>query len=185
MNATKGELRKAIKEAKKALTTEEKSEAARRCFANVEQCGEFAAAQRVLVYNSLPDEISTAAFIEKWHERKQLFLPRVNGDELDILAFEPGQTEEGAFHIMEPTGDDCIDPMTLDLIIVPGVGFDRHGNRLGRGKGFYDRLLHNCRCPKIGVAYACQLQEAIPAEPHDVRMDAVVTDREILRFSTK
>ena len=64
----------------------------------------------------------------------------------------------------------------IDLIIVPGVGFDRQGNRLGRGKGYYDRLLP--RIPsayKIGICFPFQLVEEIPAEPFDIRMDEIVT----------
>jgi len=74
--------------------------------------------------------------------------------------------------IREPaTGCIEIPPDDLDLVLVPGVAFDLHGNRLGRGKGFYDRLLQNFRGTKCGIAFDEQIVEKIPAEKTDVRMD--------------
>ena len=68
----------------------------------------------------------------------------------------------------------------IDLIIVPGVAFDRQHNRLGRGKGFYDRLLSTLDVPKIGICYDFQLKDQIPAEPFDRKMDLIITEKEIL-----
>ncbi len=181
MAATKVDIRRDIKHRKQLLSEQEKADAARRCFDLLEQCPEFAAASNVLVYASLPDEISTAAFIDKWQSGKQLFLPRVNGDNLDILPYQPSATGKGAFGIEEPTGSDCHDIAEIDLVIVPGVAFDRSCNRLGRGRGFYDRLLCQARCPLIGVAYGLQIVEELPAEPHDIKMTAIVTEKEIIR----
>lgn len=130
----------------------------------------------------LPDEISTDEFISRWYGRKQIFLPRVNGDDLDILPYRPGDTAEGAFGIDEPTGNECRDISEIDLVVVPAMAFDRRGNRLGRGRGFYDRLLHNATCPLIGAAYAIQIVEHIPAEPHDIKIPTIVTDEETIRI---
>ena len=62
------------------------------------------------------------------------------------------------------------------------ISYDRRGNRLGRGRGFYDRLLHNATCPLIGAAYAIQIVEHIPAEPHDIKIPTIVTDEETIRI---
>ncbi len=70
-----------------------------------------------------------------------------------------------------------MDISEIDLVIVPAVAFDRHGNRVGRGKGYYDRLLENCRALTIGVGYEFQLVDEIDAEEHDIPLDFVVTDR--------
>ena len=67
----------------------------------------------------------------------------------------------------------------IDMVIVPGVGFDPKGNRLGRGKGFYDRLLKKIDAPFIGVAYDCQIAECIPALPHDVSMSLIISKSNI------
>ncbi len=69
----------------------------------------------------------------------------------------------------------------MELIVVPGVAFDRRGNRIGRGKGFYDRLLTETKATTVGVGYDFQLVDDIDSEPHDVVMDLVVTEHEIIR----
>lgn len=177
----KDEIRKAVKSMKRQLSDTEKAEAAERCFARVERREEFASARRILVYSSLPDEISTTRFLERWKEKKELFLPRVAGDNLEITAYRPEELAPGAFGISEPSALGTLDIREMDAVIVPGVAFDRSGNRLGRGKGYYDRLLAGSSCVKIGVGYQCQLlPDPLPAAPHDVRMDIVVTDRETL-----
>ena len=85
------------------------------------------------------------------------------------------------FGIGEPTGPEFTDLESIDMIIVPGVAFDSHGNRMGRGRGFYDRLLKSTpNAAKIGVGYDFQLLDTIPVEPHDVPMDCVITDHKSL-----
>ena len=181
--ATKDEIRRSVRQLKRHLSEKEKTDAAERCFAGIERCPEFAAARSVLVYASLPDEISTAAFIERWADRKELLLPRVNGDDLDILPYRREATAEGAFGITEPTGSDCRPIDDVDLVIVPGMAFDRQGNRLGRGRGYYDRLLHAASCPLIAAAYSVQIVDSVPAEPHDVKIPIIVTEKETIRTS--
>ncbi|MGM9859661.1 MAG: 5-formyltetrahydrofolate cyclo-ligase [Muribaculaceae bacterium] len=176
----KRQVRSAVKALKKALTAEQKILAAARVFDQVERLPQFVDARNVLIYYSLPDELSTVEAIERWSGFKNLFLPRVNGDELDILPYDPSRLFHGAYNIVEPTGDALVDVADIDLIIVPGVAFDRAGNRLGRGKGFYDRLLRNSRAVKVGVAYKCQIVESIPTDEFDIPMDIIVADNELI-----
>ncbi|MDE6668296.1 MAG: 5-formyltetrahydrofolate cyclo-ligase, partial [Muribaculaceae bacterium] len=129
----------------------------------------------ILMYHSLPDELSTRRFLDKWSGRKHFYLPRVNGVNLEILPYEQTRLELGSFHIEEPTGDDMVDPSQIEMMVIPGVAFDRRGNRMGRGKGFYDRLLQTAKATKIGVGYEFQLMDEIPTEEHDVPMDIVIT----------
>lgn len=174
-DASKAEIRRAMRQRKAMLSEAERRSEAEAVFAAVERTALFAAARRVMIYSSLPDELPTDSFINRWAARKQLFLPRVNGEELDVLPYRPGRLSRGAFNIDEPDGDDTVDPATLDLIIVPAVALDPAGNRLGRGKGFYDRLLRRTSAATIGVGFACQLLPDLPAEPHDVPLDLVIT----------
>ncbi len=90
----------------------------------------------------------------------------------------------GAFGVMEPSGRDLVAPAQLDLVVVPGVAFDRSGYRLGYGKGFYDRALHDttAKTVHVGLSYEFQLVGALPAEKHDIGMDLIVTEEHILRF---
>ncbi len=83
------------------------------------------------------------------------------------------------FGIGEPTGPVYTDLEAIELIIVPGVAFDRKGNRMGRGRGFYDRLLKTTpKALKIGVAYDFQMLDSIPVEPFDVKMDRIITEQQ-------
>ena len=173
----KREIRKWIKSRKLALTERERRIASEAVFAKVELTTAFIAAERILLYNSLPDELPTSDFIDKWASKKQLFLPRVNGEDLDILPYDKSHIKIGAFNIEEPQGDITAEPESMDLIIVPAVALDRNGNRLGRGKGFYDRLLSKTHATTIGIGYDFQLiPEGIPTEPHDIRLDMVITE---------
>lgn len=167
------------------LSEEEKSRAASEVFNRLEQCAAFLMADHILMYHSLPDELSTKEFLSKWDSRKRFYLPRVNGVNLEILPYDKSRLELGAFHIEEPVGDEITDPSCIELIIVPAVAYDRKGNRLGRGKGFYDRLLATSKAVKIGVGYDFQLVEEIPVEPHDIGMDYVITQKHYIVLHKK
>lgn len=173
----KDDIRSRVKARKSLLSPQEKAEAARRVFDRLERCAAFLLADNILMYHSLPDELSTHEFLEKWGNRKHFFLPRVNGVNLDILPYDRTRMALGAFHIEEPTGDDAADIAEIELIVVPGVAYDRLGNRVGRGKGYYDRMLASSKATKIGVGYDFQfLDEDIPAENHDETMDIIITE---------
>ena len=158
------------------LADEEKLSAAEAVFSRLENNAAFQLAEKILIYHSLPDELDTRRFLDKWKNRKKFFLPRVNGVNLEILPYEESRLEIGSFHIEEPSGDELHPVEEIEVIIVPGVAFDRKGHRLGRGKGYYDRLLQTAAATKIGVGYEFQLVEEIPVEPHDVRMDIIITE---------
>ena len=108
---------------------------------------------------------------------KRILLPVVVGDDLELRLYTgPEDLKPGAYGIEEPTGELFTDYADIDFIVVPGVAFDRNGNRLGRGKGYYDRLLP--RIPsahKAGICFPFQLVEEVPAEPFDIRMDEIIT----------
>lgn len=171
----KREIRRKIKALRTMLTEMEKRSAAQEVFDRLEKTAAFLLADKILMYHSLPDELLTHEFLSKWASRKHFFLPRVNGVDLEILPYEESRLELGSFHIEEPTGSNTVDPSEIELIVVPAVAYDRKGNRLGRGKGFYDRLLKSTKATKIGVGYEFQLYDELPTEPHDVGMDMVIT----------
>jgi len=177
----KDDIRVRIRAHKSLLSDSEKASAADRVFSQLENSAAFLLADRILLYHSLPDELSTLRFIDKWHTRKHFFLPRVNGVNLEILPYDRAHLKLGAFHIEEPEGDNICDPNDIELVVVPAVAYDRAGNRVGRGKGFYDRLLHDTPATKVGVAYDFQLVDEIDAEPHDVKVDIVITESSYIR----
>lgn len=179
----KSEIRRLIKARKLLLTDTEKRIAAENVFCQLEQTEAFIHAENILIYHSLPDELTTIEFIDRWSFRKRLYLPRVNGTDLEILPYDKSRLEAGAFNIKEPSGDCTADINVIDLIIVPAIAFDCHGNRVGRGKGFYDRLLSGCSILKIGIGYDFQLIEDIDAESHDVKVNMIITDRRQIMIS--
>ena len=142
----------------------------------------FRQASCIALYHALPGEVQTADFIEKWHKQKRLLLPIVKGNDLQLLLYAGKESVKiGAFGIWEPTEEcEVVPEEEIDLVIVPGVAFDRQHNRLGRGKGFYDRLLSTLSAPKIGICYDFQLKELIPIEPFDKKMDLILTEKETL-----
>lgn len=176
----KSDIRRKMKNLRMMLSEIEKADAADEVFTQLERTAAFMMADNILMYHSLPDELSTLRFLKKWHDRKHFFLPRVNGVNLEILPYEESRLELGSFHIEEPTGNDITDVDDIELMVIPAVAFDRKGNRLGRGKGFYDRLLKTSRATKIGVGYEFQLLDSIPCEPHDVPMDMVITQKTLI-----
>lgn len=172
----KDEIRRTIKARKTLLSEDEKLSAAERVFNLLERTADFMLADRILMYHSLPDELSTRAFIRKWSARKHFYLPRVNGVNLEILPYDESRLALGSFHIEEPTGNDTSSIDDIEMIVVPAVAYDRSGNRVGRGKGYYDRLLADSKARKVGVAYDFQVVDEIDADPHDVRVDVVITE---------
>lgn len=181
----KEEVRRRVGAQKSILSEAERADAADAVFRMLEKTAAFLMAENVLMYHSLPDELSTRRFIDRWSDRKHFFLPRVNGVDLDILPYDKTRLRLGAFHIEEPDGDDVRPVSTIDLVVVPGVGYDPQGNRVGRGKGYYDRLLSQTRATKIGVGYDFQMVDAIEAEEHDVKVDIVITDRHYVHVASR
>lgn len=178
----KKEIRRKIKALRTMLPEADKQSAAEEVFSRLEQTAAFMMAERILMYHSLPDELPTHAFLRKWSGTKRFYLPRVNGVNLEILPYEESRLELGSFHIEEPTGNETVDSSEIELIIVPAVAYDRQGNRLGRGKGFYDRLLATTKASKIGVGYDFQLVDSLPTEEHDVPMDIVITQSVVIKL---
>lgn len=171
----KKELRNRIKAFKKAHTSEQLIAQSEQILKRLEQHPVFQSASIVMLYHSLPDEVNTHAFIEKWRNSKRIILPTVVGDDIVPVELTPQTAFAiGDFNIQEPQDN----PYTgsYDLIVVPGVAFDKSGNRIGRGRGYYDRFLRqHPNAPKIGICFDFQLVEFVPTEPTDIRMDEVVT----------
>ncbi len=175
----KGEVRKGIRALKRAMTPEEKRSRSNLVMLRLQQSPAFAASRVALLYWSMDDEVQTHDFVERWYQKKTILLPCVDGDILRLRQYtgQACMTTGEQFGIGEPSGEEWTDLDAVDLIVVPGVAFDKHGNRMGRGRGFYDRLLASAtHATKIGLAYSFQLLDTIPTEPHDVPMDLVISD---------
>lgn len=174
----KKELRKIIAQKKKECSQEQLMAWSASLLRKLEVHPAFVQANIVLLYYSLPDEVQTHDFIERWKDKKQIILPVVVGPtELELRCYT-GKKDltKGAFGIEEPTGEPFNQFERIDLAVIPGVGFDSHGNRLGRGKGYYDRLLPRIKAPKIGICFKFQFVTDIPTDKFDCPMDQVITE---------
>lgn len=145
-------------------------------------------AHTILFYAPLPDELDVWLLLEKLLPSKICGLPafdasanayaarRVRNLEADIFT--------GKFGVSEPlAGCEEIPLARFDLALVPGVAFDLRGNRLGRGRGFYDRLLEKIRGVKCGVSYDFQLLETLPTEAHDAKVNFIATPTRCVKIT--
>lgn len=135
-------------------------------------------------YLSLPDEVVTHTLVQQaWSLGKQLAAPVVNQAK-NIMRFHriDHQTplQPGALGILEPRDSQTVSAEDLDLLLIPGVGFDESGFRLGFGRGYFDRFLQSCKAFRMGLAYEAQLTPALPASTWDVPMDCIVTEKRII-----
>lgn len=175
----KQELRKQIRAAKKAVPYSEKCNRSIPIMNKVEQLLQFQQAHTILLYWSMEDEVQTHDFVNRWYKEKTILLPCVDGDDLRLRQYTgPECLVSGEqFGIGEPTGPEYTELEKVEMIIVPGVAFDTHNNRMGRGRGFYDRLLKSTpNAFKVGVAFGFQMVELVPTEAFDVPMNAVLSE---------
>ena len=152
---------------------------------------QYLQARTVLCYVSFRSEVSTHAFIARMcADRKRIVVPYCKPQHLELFCFGSfGDLAPGTMGILEPKPELCekkdrrAEVQELDLLVIPGLAFDRQGGRLGYGKGYFDRLLQGARGDALlaAVAYECQLFDALPMLPYDVRVDAVITESDIYR----
>ena len=150
---------------------------------------EYEAAKTVMFYVDVRDEVRTRqALPDALASGKRIVVPYCVDGELELFWLENmEELELGMYRILEPKSDlrsvesKRLQPTDLDLVMVPGVAFDRNGGRTGHGKGYYDKLLQHARldAPLIALAFECQMFEKIPAESHDIYMDKVVTEDDV------
>jgi len=147
---------------------------------------EFGLAQVLALYAPIHQEVETSAIaVQALEAGKTLLYPAVEGSEMQFRQVQGlDELVPGRFGIPEPCGA-AWDPRQADLIVVPGVAFDRSGRRIGYGKGYYDKSLHRLEGSGrlVGFCYDFQLFEEIVGEPHDVTMDLIVTDMRVVRVN--
>lgn len=173
----KKQLRERIKQLKSSLSLQDKREFSERIFNKIEKYQEFIDSKVILLYWSMPDEVQTHDFILKWYKNKTIILPCVKGNNLELKEFEgienliPGE----AYGILEPKGKIFTQHDKIDLVIAPGIAFDKKNNRMGRGKAYYDKLLVNIDCKKFGICFSFQHIDFVPYDEFDIKMDEVIS----------
>lgn len=166
-------IRSAVRSAVASISADERQRRSMRVCDMLQHDPRVQRASRILAFWPLPDEVDIRGFIERECEFKEFYLPVVQGDSLLIKRYTADKVV-GAFNIMEPVGTGVYGLDIIDLVIVPGVAFDLHGGRIGRGKGFYDRLLAGSDVERIGVCFAEQVVDSIDIEDHDAVIPDVI-----------
>lgn len=192
--SSKQSLRQALRQGRQSLSSSERTRAAQDLARNLKHLRQFTSSQHIACYLANDGEIETAWIIESiWSMNKQCYLPVLNMPRIHPLRFaafnDDTALETNHFGITEPVTHprDLVHAFNLDLILLPLVGFDRKGNRLGMGGGYYDRSLrflnrrqHWHSPVLVGLAYQQQQCDKIKVDPWDVPLDAVVTNEEII-----
>jgi 5-formyltetrahydrofolate cyclo-ligase len=187
LKKAKARIRRAVLAERDGLAPEDRELLGRRVTERFLQLPEIGSATTVMLFSSFGSEVSTADLIQRLHGTGVgVVLPRIEERELVPVRYAPGDpTRRAAFGIEEPAGDDVVAFDLLDLVVVPGVAFDRRCGRIGYGGGYYDRALDLVDAPAVAIAFSLQvLDTELPRGAFDHRVDAIVTEAETIRCST-
>ncbi len=182
--ASKTTIREKLLQARRALKPETRRSLSRRIAAQTLSLPEWSSSRCIGIYLSLPDEVSTAGLVyAAISAGKTLAAPVVNL-KIRSLVFrrfnKPDDLRPGPLGISQPINGTVIIPEKIDLLIIPGVGFDLNCHRLGYGKGFYDRFLPECPGFRLGLAFDVQLIASLPITPQDQPLHRVLTEKRCL-----
>ncbi len=187
-NSTEKEiLRDELMERRKALPEHTYLEYSSRIISSLTSLQEYSQAGTVHCYVSLNDrnEVNTLPLIKELCENeKKLVVPVTDfetGKLHGIYLDDYESLKENKWGVKEPEGGKQASPSDYDLVVVPMVGGDRHGNRIGYGKGFYDRFLSSVDCPKIGLLFEACLLDHVPSQSFDIPMDLLITENAVIR----
>jgi 5-formyltetrahydrofolate cyclo-ligase len=176
-------IRSGVLAKRKAQTKEEGEEKSRLIVQRLLGLKEYVDAKVIAVYLPVNGEVETAMVIHHANKAgKETCVPVVGeGGAMCLVLHEPSdELRKGKRKTPEPVGKP--ERQHVDMVVVPGVVFDKFGHRIGMGGGYYDRYLKDKKCVNVGVCFDFQLVEKIPSETHDVPMDIVITEREVIRI---
>jgi 5-formyltetrahydrofolate cyclo-ligase len=194
LHAARHELRVSIRALRRSVPAHERIATGERVARHVERAFPLRAGARVALYAPLDEELDTSALHDLARRRGcEIYLPRIEDFRAARMSFRVvhGPLVRNRYGILEPDGGRRLAARWFDLVFVPLVAFDARCTRLGMGAGFYDRAFawrharDTWEGPHlVGLAYAFQQVPLIPEGPHDVRLDAVVTEQGVVRCST-
>lgn len=175
----KSSLRSYIRSKKKEYSATQLAEMSDAVCSSILEDGVWRVVNTILLYYPLTDEVDVRALIRRADmQGKLVLLPKVVGEELELRVYQgESSLAKGAFNIMEPVGELFPEERygEIDMAVIPGMAFTPRGARLGRGKGFYDRLLPKLsNAWKVGACFPFQVMDEIPTEAHDIKLDEVV-----------
>lgn len=188
----KKELRQKIRRMLEATSPAEMASKSARGMELLTGTSEYAKSEIVMVFLSLPTEIDTTGLVLRaWQDHKRVLAPRISWEQRRMMPTEirslTSDLVETSMGLREPVSGPPIPISLIDMVIVPGLAFDKHGNRLGRGRGFYDRFLAHPEFAGVtcGFALEDQVVKDVPAEPLDRPVSMLVTEKRVRRFTRK
>ncbi len=180
----KNEIRQKLKKLRAQMPAAEVAEKSVKAAQLFLQSDFYRTANQIMLYMKLGNETDTSNIISRaFADGKRLIFPvteQKTGIITPVYAEEKTVFKKGNFSVLEPVDAEKADISKIDVIIVPGVAFDKTGGRIGFGKGCYDRLLKNINAVKIGCCYEFQICEHIPCDEHDIKMDFIITENGII-----
>jgi len=179
----KNKIRKQVLDARLGLTPEQRNVKSAEIEAKLFGLPEFREAPVILFYASFQSEVETHRMIRRaLTEGKRVVLPKVRGKDLELLEIKSFDQDvaPGAWGIPEPKAGRRTKLEDIGFIVVPGAAFDEEGNRIGYGAGFYDKLLPSYKGWTAALAFDLQVVPAVPADPHDVPIQKIVTEKRII-----
>jgi len=187
MHNKKSALRQKLLQIREGLNRQQLNRWSETIVEKLRKCKYFQQAKTVMFYYPVRGEVNILPLVETVlkDKTKRVLFPKIT-TEGELIAIEVPDMDflrKGKYGIPEPIGGKIVKPEKIDLVIVPAVAFDTEGNRLGMGKGFYDRFLPRIKGKKIGVAYDFQIVQPgeLPVEPHDSGVDIVITPQKIYK----
>ncbi len=185
LKSAKRALRREILARRDALPPGERAERSRLIAERLLELPELVDAHTVLAFSSFGSEVDTEPIVDALIGRGiRLMLPRIDDGEIAAVTFRPGdEVAVTGFGALEPSAGEVVADTELDLLVTPGVAFDRQGFRVGYGGGYYDRLFRRTRpdATRVAVAFAMQVVAEVPHGYADLPVDGVVTESELIR----
>jgi 5-formyltetrahydrofolate cyclo-ligase len=185
----KAQLRQSLQKRLLEMTDEQRGEKSKKACRNLISTPQFQRASAVMLYLSLPHEVDTSeAILYAWQHGKIVVVPKVSWQQRHMIPVKISSLETGfsteTSALRNPVTGVPMPVEEIGLVVAPGLGFDGKGNRLGRGGSYYDRFFASkeLSASRCGFAFAEQRVESVPVTDHDVPVDFLVTDEEVVYF---
>lgn len=181
----KEKLREEILEKRNSLDKKKLKKKSKKIIKRLRKLKEFKKAKTIMFYVSKGSEVYTHDIIKKMIKKKKIIVPVTDFKNKDLILSEINdfkELEPGYYNVLEPKNVKEVDINKIDVVIVPGVVFDKKKNRIGYGEGYYDIFLKKAKALKIGLCFDFQLIDEIKKEKYDVAVDVIVTDKYIIHL---
>lgn len=185
LRRSKRGLRREVLARRDDLRAQERSRLSAAILERVIALPEVRDARTVMAFWSFGSEVDTGPLLARLDAAgKEICLPRIRDGEVLAVGYRPGDpVRPTPFGAMEPAAGPIVEPETIDVVVTPGVAFDRRGGRVGYGGGYYDRLLARIRpdASSVAIAFELQVVDEVPMGNLDRRVEAIVTEHEVIR----